>query len=221
MREHSTPAAAHKSAAWIGVKAAIIATAVVVGIPALLLVLFSLSDSGGTGDLPSSRAVAERELPDGRHTPPNYPLLIEANRARVQGATCGAYPDVPDFSSERVYPPTATLSFDTDLQKSASDHAHYMASTGDYRHQTVDALRAAGARSENIAYIGPTITSGGDGVEISRSPVPDSELPVQFVAGWIASPGHCHNLMQAGWTSIGTAWARAGDGTAYGVQVFR
>jgi len=136
-------------------------------------------------------------------------LIDATNEARVRGATCQPYSN-PDITFELTdYPPSYDLDRDRDLLSSARAHARYMARTGDYRHQTRDAIAdAAGpgalSYSENIAYL---------------SDRPEDELETQFVNGWLGSPGHCHNMMQA-WSRIGASIAQADDGTWYGVQVF-
>jgi uncharacterized protein YkwD len=35
--------------------------------------------------------------------------------------------------------------------------------------------------------------------------------PEEAVAGWVASPGHCANLMNAGFTDMGAGFAKSSD----------
>jgi uncharacterized protein YkwD len=56
--------------------------------------------------------------------------------------------------------------------------------------------------------IGENIASGQESVD-------------QVMAGWLASPGHCANIMDRWFTEMGGAFAVAGGpGRAYWTQVF-
>ena len=148
-------------------------------------------------------------------------VLRVSNSARSSGHTCLAYPSIPRFSQVRDYPPgAAQLIVDPKLRSSAQNHADYMALTGDYRHQSIEDIGAAGGRSENIAYIGPITATTPEGV-VSTQPEADSEVGQRLVDAWLQSPGHCHNLMQPQWRRIGVGVALSPrSGIHYGVQVF-
>ena len=132
-------------------------------------------------------------------------LVDATNAARQAGATCGAYE--PFAWPEQTYGEQYQLVRDRGLMRSAQAHADYIADTGDYRHQSLDALAEAGGASENIG-------------QMFDSDRPTND-PEEWVSGWLNSPGYCHTLMAPELRYIGVGLARAGDGTWYGVQVFR
>jgi uncharacterized protein YkwD len=113
------------------------------------------------------------------------------NDARSEGRRCG---------SERLAaaPP---LNVSGKLSDAASDHAHDMARKNFFEHrgsdgsQPKDRVLRAGYRSrltgENIAY-GP-------------------ESAEEVVSGWLASPGHCANIMESRFQDIGVGLAIGRD----------
>jgi uncharacterized protein YkwD len=123
------------------------------------------------------------------------------NRARSQGRRCG----------NESFPATAPLATAQPLQAAAESHARDMAAREYFAHRGADGseprdrIRRAGYESrlsgENIAF------------------APESADEV--VAGWLASPGHCANLMDARFrhTGVGLATGRI-NGQIYWVQTF-
>ena len=123
------------------------------------------------------------------------------NAARSQGRKCGR---------ER-YAAAPPLSVSRDLNDAAADHARDMARRKYFEHrgrdgsQPKDRVLRAGYQSrltgENIA-LGP-------------------ESAEEAVAGWLDSPGHCANIMDARFKDIGVAVATGrGRGQIYWVQNF-
>ncbi|HEV7609893.1 MAG TPA: CAP domain-containing protein [Steroidobacteraceae bacterium] len=123
------------------------------------------------------------------------------NAARSSGRRCG---------SER-FGAVAPLSVSQKLNEAATDHARDMARKKFFEHRGSDGseprdrVLRTGYRSrltgENIAY-GP-------------------ESAEEVVAGWLASPGHCENIMDSRFhdTGIGLATGRK-RGQIYWVQTF-
>jgi uncharacterized protein YkwD len=123
------------------------------------------------------------------------------NTARSHGRKCGR---------ER-YRAAAALSVSRDLNDAAADHARDMARRKYFEHrgrdgsQPKDRVLRAGYKSrltgENIA-LGP-------------------ESAEEVVAGWLDSPGHCANIMDARFQDIGVGVATGrGRGQIYWVQNF-
>ncbi len=122
------------------------------------------------------------------------------NQARAHGAKCG----------ERSFAPAPPLRFSRMLADVAHDHAADMAAHGYFEHADLtghtpaDRVRASGYREklvgENIAY-GPQTAD-------------------EVVKGWMDSPGHCENIMDARFAEMGVAFAlgRAGHQALYWVQ---
>jgi uncharacterized protein YkwD len=123
------------------------------------------------------------------------------NEARSQGRRCG---------SER-FAAAPPLRVSRDLDAAAASHARDMARRKYFEHegrdgsQPRDRVRRAGYESrltgENIAY----------------GPVSAEEV----VAGWLASPGHCENIMEPRFRDIGIGVASGRKrGQIYWVQDF-
>jgi len=123
------------------------------------------------------------------------------NAARSHGRKCGR---------ER-YPAAPPLNVSRDLNDAAADHARDMARRKYFEHrgrdgsQPRDRVLRAGYKSrltgENIA-LGP-------------------ESAEEVVAGWLDSPGHCANIMDARFQDIGVGVATGrGRGQIYWVQNF-
>jgi uncharacterized protein YkwD len=123
------------------------------------------------------------------------------NFARAGGRRCG---------SER-FAAAPPLEISRELEDAAADHARDMARRKFFDHrgsdgsQPKDRVRRAGYQSrltgENIA-LGP-------------------ESAEEVVAGWLASPGHCENIMEPSFRDIGVGVATGRKhGQIYWVQTF-
>jgi len=127
-------------------------------------------------------------------------VLELVNQARARGARCG----------ERAFAPAPPVQLSNLLANVAYSHAADMASHGYFEHQDLeghtpaDRVRAAGYREklvgENIAY-GPQTAD-------------------EVVQGWMESPGHCENIMDARFADMGVAFAlgKSGKRGLYWVQ---
>jgi len=128
-------------------------------------------------------------------------VLQLVNEARARGRRCG---------SEK-FPPVAALTLSAQLADAAKVHAQDMARREYFEHQAPDGsqpkdrVRRSGYRyrltGENIAF-GP-------------------ESAEEVVAGWLGSPGHCANIMDARFRDTGIAVATGRKrGHIYWVQEF-
>jgi uncharacterized protein YkwD len=114
-------------------------------------------------------------------------VLELVNAARTHGARCG----------RQQFAPAPAVRASRALEAVALDHARDMAGHDYLQHRDreghtpADRVRAAGYLhtlvGENIAY-GPASAE-------------------EVVAGWLASPGHCANLLNPGFASMGIAYA--------------
>ena len=114
-------------------------------------------------------------------------ILELVNQARAQGARCGT----------RAFGPAPPVKLSSALAGVAFGHALDMAEHGYFEHEDLaghtpaDRVRAAGYREklvgENIAY-GPQTAD-------------------EVVQGWLDSPGHCENIMDARFAEMGVAFA--------------
>ena len=106
---------------------------------------------------------------------------------------------------------------DPQLTKASQYFADYMAKTGKYGHtadgkQPADRAQAHGYAFcivlENIAY------------QYNSAGFETADLAEKFFTGWLESPGHRKNMLDADVQHTGVAVARAGNGTWYAVQMF-
>jgi uncharacterized protein YkwD len=114
-------------------------------------------------------------------------LLEQINTARTQARQCGSQ----SFSA------AGPLTWNATLAGAAQEHTRAMANQNFFDHKDRDG-RTPGDRAELAGYtaqmIGENIAAGLD----SSSKV---------VEGWLASPGHCANLMNPQFRELGAAYA--------------
>jgi uncharacterized protein YkwD len=130
-------------------------------------------------------------------------ILDSVNAVRATGRTCG----------ERSFGPAAPVLWNAELAQAALAHSEDMASHHYFNHRGSDGS-FVGERTRRVGYnwhrVGENIASG------VRS-------PEDAMTGWLDSPGHCANLMDPGFTEMGTGYAInpiSKAGTAYWTQVF-
>ncbi len=127
-------------------------------------------------------------VPSNRQIPVLSARVLElVNQARAHGARCG----------ERSFGPAPPVKLSGLLANVAYGHAADMAANGYFEHRDraghtpAERVRAAGYREklvgENIAY-GP-------------------QTAEEVVQGWMESPGHCENIMDARFADMGVAFA--------------
>lgn len=129
-------------------------------------------------------------------------ILKLVNAARAEPRTCGRQ----KFSAA---PPVA---WNEKLASAAHAHSRDMASRNYFRHESKDGSQVD-IRASQAGYrwrsIGENIATG-------------QGSPEQAVSGWLASPGHCVNIMNRNFTEMGAAYAvnPNSDTTIYWTQVF-
>lgn len=114
-------------------------------------------------------------------------LLSELNTARSQARQCGG----------QAFTAAAPLAWNATLGTISQDHSRDMANNSYFDHKDRDG-RTPGDRAELAGYsgqlVGENIAAGQDTVH-------------KVVEGWLASPGHCANLMNPQYTELGAAYA--------------
>jgi uncharacterized protein YkwD len=129
-------------------------------------------------------------------------LLTLVNQARAQPRLCG----------DRRYASAAPLVWNDRLAAASLEHAADMAHFQYLDHTGRDGS-SPGERARRAGYawraVGENIASG-------------QPTPMEVTASWIASPGHCANLMNPAFTAMGAAYALNPEGQAaiYWAQVF-
>ncbi|PMZ86979.1 MULTISPECIES: CAP domain-containing protein [unclassified Pseudomonas] len=136
------------------------------------------------------QVVLARPVLDGKTGDPRsaaQALLAQVNAARAKPRLCGRQ----RFAAARP------LSWSAALGSAAQSHSKDMAYGNYFAHQDPDGdmpsdrARAAGYRGRQI---GENIAAG-------------QGSPSKAMAGWLASPGHCANLMNPMFTQVGAAYA--------------
>jgi uncharacterized protein YkwD len=114
-------------------------------------------------------------------------LLELLNAARAQPRQCGGQP----------FAATTPLAWNSTLASAAEAHTRSMANNNFFDHKDRDG-RTPGDRAELAGYnyqeIGENIAAGQD-------------TPRKVVDGWLASAGHCANLMNPKFRELGAAYA--------------
>ncbi|RMO40043.1 hypothetical protein ALQ14_01366 [Pseudomonas savastanoi pv. glycinea] len=123
-------------------------------------------------------------------------LLAQVNAARAKPRMCGKQP----------FPLARPLSWNTTLETAAQGHSQSMASENYFTHRGFDNDSPAD-RARAAGYGGRQI---GENIAAGQSTVSKA------MASWLASPGHCANLMNPMFTEVGAAYATATNAD-YGV----
>jgi uncharacterized protein YkwD len=112
--------------------------------------------------------------------------LARFNSYRAAGASCGA---------EGSFPPAPALAWNDALSQASLVHSDDMVALNFFSH-TGSSGSSAGQRATAAGYVWST---WGENIAAGQNSV-DSVM-----AGWLASPGHCANLMNARFRDIGLA----------------
>ena len=115
-------------------------------------------------------------------------ILRLVNRERSHGRRCG----------DRYFAPIHALHLSSILHQVAQAHSDEMARYSDLTHQGRDVSTPA-----QRARAGGYSTQGVVGENIASGPTTANEV----VSGWLASSGHCENIMDGRFAEMGTAYA--------------
>lgn len=129
-------------------------------------------------------------------------LLQRINTARAQSRRCGG----------RQFPAAPPLQPNVMLRAAAELHAHDMLDHNYFSHEGHDGSNPA----ERVLAAGYRYRITGENIAFGP------ENAAQAVQGWIASPDHCENLMDARFVDSGVAFAASSSGAPriYWVQEF-
>jgi uncharacterized protein YkwD len=129
-------------------------------------------------------------------------VLELVNAARAQTRACG----------NRTFKAAKPVQWSASLAAISALHAADMAQHGYFSHTGLDGSTPA-ARVQRGGY---RFRATGENIAAGQ------RTPEEAVAGWIQSPPHCANLMNAAYTEMGVAFAvnRASDPGVYWAQTF-
>lgn len=128
-------------------------------------------------------------------------LVAAVNRARSQARTCG----------QRRFDAAGPLAWQAELGNAAFAHSGDMATRRFLKHQGSGGT-LAGDRATAAGYRWRTV---GENIAVGYPSVDE------VMEGWLSSPGHCANIMDARFTQMGAAYAIAAERPrVYWTQVF-
>ncbi|UVJ42144.1 CAP domain-containing protein [Pseudomonas sp. LS1212] len=114
-------------------------------------------------------------------------LLETINTARAQPRQCGG----------QAFTATTPLAWNATLATAAETHTRAMANNNFFDHKDRDG-RTPGDRAELAGYVG---------LQIGENIAAGHDTVRRVVDGWLASPGHCANLMNPQFRELGAAYA--------------
>ena len=129
-------------------------------------------------------------------------VLDLLNTARTQPRQCGT----------QAFAAAAALTWNVTLATAAQSHSRDMANNNYLDHKDRNG-GTPGDRAELAGFIGQQI---GENIAAGQ------DTPNKVVEGWLASPGHCANLMNAQFRELGAAYAvdPKSDAAIYWTAVF-
>ena len=151
---------------------------------------------GGGGEPAGSAATAVSPLTAAASTPSSAAAsacglsnfqadaLARVNQVRAAGATCG---------SQGAFPSAAALSWNALLTQAAEGHSQDMVANNFFTHNSFDGRtfdQRITASGYNWSRVAENIAAGQTSVD-------------EVMADWMASEGHCVNIMNASLTEIG------------------
>ncbi len=122
--------------------------------------------------------------------------LARVNQLRAGGADCG--------SSGR-FASTTPLAWSDKLTQAADAHSKDMAANNYFSHTSADGRSLA----DRVSATGYVWSSLGENIAAGY---PDVNAVID---GWVASPGHCANLMAPGFTEVGLVCVPKAAGSTY------
>lgn len=129
-------------------------------------------------------------------------VLELANEARSRPRRCGS----------RQFPAVAPLALESHLTAAARTQARDMA-----KHNTLDHTGSDGSSpDQRVSHAGYKWRAAGE--NIASGPT----TPEEVMEGWLASPGHCENIMSPRFKEMGIAWVvdPKSESGVYWAQVF-
>jgi uncharacterized protein YkwD len=114
-------------------------------------------------------------------------VLERVNQARAQPRRCGSQ-NMPSAPPLQLHPL---------LDRAAELHASDMSLRGYFSHTGLDGSQV-GQRASRVGYVW---------LRVGENLAAGQTTPAEAVQGWLDSPSHCANLMQAAYTEMGLAYA--------------
>ncbi len=152
------------------------------------------------GPTPAPGPAPAPTTPSASPSGPTGEVFTLVNQARATARSCGNEP----------FKAAAPLRWSEPLARAAQGHSEDMASKDYFDHTTPDgADMAARVKAQGYAFslLGENIAAG-------------QATPAEAVRGWLESPGHCRNIMNADFQELGVGRAEGGSYRIYWTQNF-
>lgn len=130
-------------------------------------------------------------------------ILEQVNAARASARMCG----------DQAFPAAPPLRWNDALANAALAHSRDMATRRYFSHRAMDGSQVA----QRAARAGYSWRRVGENIAFGH------RTPQEAVAGWLDSPGHCANIMNAGFSEMGAAYGVTPErqtGIIYWTQAF-
>lgn len=114
-------------------------------------------------------------------------VVVELNKARAAGADCG---------TEGVFAPTGALTMNPELREASRCHSLDMGTNDFFSHTGSNGSRFSQRAS----------AAGYSGFAVGENIGAGYNTPAAVVAGWVASDGHCRNLMKPSAKDVGVGF---------------
>ena len=123
-------------------------------------------------------------------------VLTRVNQYRAAGASCGTH---------GAFAPAAGLAWNLPLTQAADSHSRDMVANNFFSHTGANGSSAG----QRISAAGYDWSSYGENIAAGQASVS------VVVDGWMASDGHCANIMNAAFVDIGVACVPGSTSTTY------
>jgi uncharacterized protein YkwD len=123
-------------------------------------------------------------------------MLATVNAYRAVGASCG---------SEGSFPPASPLAWNALLMQASLAHSDDMVASNIFSHTGSDGS-GVGQRATAAGYVWRSLA---ENIAAGQGSV------TTVMASWMASPGHCANIMRASYKDIGVACVSGGTGNTF------
>lgn len=141
--------------------------------------------SGSKWQILFAQPLLDKKLPDWKEA--GKAILRAANAARATSRSCGG----------RTFPAAPPMKWNPVLSQAALEHSRDMAHEDNLTHQGSDGSTIG----QRLTRAGYQWGLAGENIQAGVG------SPEEAVAGWVASPGHCVNLMNPTFTEMGGAYA--------------
>ncbi len=164
-------------------------------------------DEEGNGSASSTCSENDGDSGDAAWAANECAVFDLVNQRRAEGADCG---------SEGTFGSAPPLKLHTALREAAGLHSRDMGERDYFSHDSPGGPNGADMveRVENAGYV--NWFAIGENISAGRS------SPEETMAGWMASPGHCANIMNPNFTEIGVGYAEVAgsENVSYWTQDF-